>query len=212
MKLPNVTYGVQSGNSTTVIGAVMRGDVDVGITANVIPGEGNIHTQFFQQDEIVLLVHRDHRLAECDIVNCAELAGETIIVREHGSMLRNVFLQALAAVDVIDPNLVVMESREATKEAAACGFGIAPEVRSLAGRDERCTILRLESPVPTVAIYVTCRREVVRLPLIRAFLDAASLVSRRLGGAKIADGDSGMRPNFHTGSSHGIGTSAEAAE
>jgi LysR family transcriptional regulator, low CO2-responsive transcriptional regulator len=177
---PHITYGVRSGNSTVIRDALLRGDIDVGITTNLALGDTKTHIQFFRRDEVVLLVHRGHRLAEREFVAPSELAGETIIARELGSMTLQTFLHALAAVDVNDPRLIMMETREATQEAVARGFGVSPELRSMAGRDERYSIRRLGPSAPTLDMYVACPRSTVREPLIRAFLDAAHVVSESL--------------------------------
>ncbi len=177
---PDITYGVRSGNSTVIRDALLRGDIDVGITTNLAIGDTKTHIQFFRRDEVVLLVPRDHLLANRDFVDPAELAGATIIARELGSMTLQTFLHALAAVDVNDPHLIMMETREATREAVARGFGVSPELRSMAGRDERYSISRLGPPAPTLDMYVACPRSTVREPLIRAFLDAANVVAESL--------------------------------
>jgi LysR family transcriptional regulator, low CO2-responsive transcriptional regulator len=177
---PHITYGVRSGNSTVIRDALLRGDIDVGITTNPALADTKTYTQFFRRDDVVLLVHRDHRLAECEFVPPSELADETIIARELGSMTLQTFLHALAAVDINDPHLIMMETREATREAVARGFGVSPELRSMAGRDERYSIRRLGPSAPTLDMYVACPRSTVREPLIRAFLDAAHVVSESL--------------------------------
>ena len=74
--------------------------------------------------------------------------------------------------DLRKPRFLDIESREATKEAVACGFGIAPVLRSEAGEDRRCVLVPIEPPAPFFDEYVACSRELVRTPLIKAFLEA----------------------------------------
>ena len=178
---PHITYGVRSGNSTVIRDALLRGDIDVGITTTPALAGTKTYTQFFRRDEVVLLVNFDHRLAEREFVPPSELADETIIARERGSMTLQTFLHALAAVDINDPHLIMMETREATQEAVARGFGVSPELRSMAGRDERYSIRRLGPSAPTLDMYVACPTSTMREPLIRAFLDAAHVASESLG-------------------------------
>jgi DNA-binding transcriptional LysR family regulator len=85
----------------------------------------------------------------------------------------------MIAADLSMPHFLDIETREATKEAVACGFGIAPVLLSEAGDDNRCTVIRIMPHPPGFDEYVACQCDLVRTPLIKAFLEAASVVSRR---------------------------------
>src|SRR5262249_2203178 len=138
-------------------------------------------------DDIVLLVKKDSPLAKRKFATYSELENETIILREQGSATRSIFMSAVMAADIRMPQFLEIESRETTKEAVACGFGIAPVVLSEAGDDDRCAVVRIVPHPPGFDEYVACPRDLVRTPLIRAFLDAASVVSWRFEDAKAAD-------------------------
>lgn len=183
-RFPNITYDVRIGNSTVIRDALRRGDIDVGITTNLDVRDATTHAQFFRRDEVVLLVHRDHHLAQREAVEYQEIAGETIIAREQGSMTRYTFLRALADVDVVDPNLVTMETRELTKAAVAHGFGVSPELRSMAGGDGPYLIRPIGPKVRTLDMFAACPRVTAREPLVQAFLEAAEVVSRSLRAAQ----------------------------
>jgi DNA-binding transcriptional LysR family regulator len=179
-KYPEVTFSLRAGNSASIYEALARYDIDIGILADLKLGDKRYHVQLLRRDDIVLLVSRDHRLAERDIVSYAEFADETVIIREQGSTMRSIFLNALMAADIRAPKSLDIGSREASKEAVACGFGVAPVLHSEAGEDERCAVVRIAPPPPALDEFVACPRDLVRSPLIRAFLDAASLVSEKL--------------------------------
>lgn len=190
-RYPNITYDVRIGNSTVIRDALLRGDIDVGITTSLDVSDARTHAQFFRRDEVVLLVHRDHPLAERDVVGYQDIVGETIIAREHGSMTRHTFLRALADVDVVDPQLVTMETRELTKAAVAHGFGVSPELRSMAGGDGPYLIRRIGPAVRTLDMFAACPRVTAREPPIQAFLEAAAVVSRSF---ETDDGAAGTAP------------------
>ncbi|KRE07121.1 hypothetical protein ASE63_23015 [Bosea sp. Root381] len=179
LRYPEVTFSLRVGNSAAIFEAMSRYDIDIGIMADLKPGDSKLHIQLLRRDEIAVLVHRDHPFAERECVSRAELVGETIIIREPGSVTRSAFLNALVAADLAMPRFLDIESREATKEAVACGFGIAPVLRSEAGEDRRCVLVPIEPPAPFFDEYVACSRELVRTPLIKAFLEAASKVCDR---------------------------------
>lgn len=180
IKYPDVTFSLRVGNSTAIFDAMARYDIDIGIMADLKAGDSKFHIQLLRRDEIALLVHSEHAFAQRRAVSCAELASQTIIIREPGSVTRSAFLNALTAADLSMPQFLEIESREATKEAVACGFGIAPVLRSEAGEDRRCVLVPIAPPAPSFDEYVACSRDLMRTPLIKAFLDAASAVSDRL--------------------------------
>ncbi|PZR94861.1 MAG: transcriptional regulator [Stutzerimonas stutzeri] len=180
IKYPDVTFSLRVGNSTAIFDAMARYDIDIGIMADLKAGDSKFHIQLQRRDEIALLVHSEHAFAQRGMVSYAELASQTIIIREPGSVTRSAFLNALTAADLAMPQCLEIESREATKEAVACGFGIAPVLRSEAGEDRRCVLVRIAPPAPSFDEYVACSRDLMRTPLIKAFLDAASAVSDRL--------------------------------
>lgn len=176
-KHPEVTFSLRAGNSAQVLDALTRYDIDVGIMADLKAGDQKFHIQFLRRDDIVLLVKSDHRLADREFVTYADLSQETIIIREQGSVTRSTFVNALLAEDLSMPRFLDIETREATKEAVACGLGIAPLLRSEAGEDKRWVVVAMAPPAPGFDEYVACQRDLVRTPLIRAFLDVASNIS-----------------------------------
>ncbi|TCR62569.1 LysR substrate-binding domain-containing protein [Bosea sp. BK604] len=176
-KHPEVTFSLRAGNSSEILDALTRYDIDVGIMADLKPGDKKLHIQFLRRDDIVLLVKHDHRLARRDFATYADLVDETLIIREQGSVTRSVFVSALMAEDLSMPRFLDIESREATKEAVACGFGIAPLLHSETGEDKRWTVVRLAPPAPGFDEYVACPQDLIRTPLIKAFLEIANMIS-----------------------------------
>lgn len=193
IKHPNVTFSLNAGNSAAIYNALVRYDIDIGILADLKPGDKKLHIQFLRRDDVVLLVNRDHPLARRKFASYSDLTNETIVIREQGSATRSTFMSALMAADLSMPQFLDVESREVTKEAVACGFGIAPVLHSEAGEDERCVVVRIVPHPPGFDEYVACPRDLVRTPLIRAFIDAAKIVSFKLAASKEADSDHRMK-------------------
>lgn len=188
IKYPDVTFSLTAGNSASVYDALARYDIDIGVMADLKPGDKKYHIQFLRRDDVVLLVNRDHPLAKRGAVSYSELANETIIMRERGSVTRSTFMSTVMAADLSMPRVMDIESREATKEAVACGFGISPILLSEAGGDDRCVVVRITPDPPRFNEYVACLRDLVRAPVVKAFLDTAAAVSRRLEDVRGAAG------------------------
>lgn len=174
---PDVTFSMTGGNSASVYEALCRYDIDIGVLAGMKLGDTRHHIQLLRRDDVVLLVGRAHPLAHRGIVTLSELAHETIIIREQGSTTRSIFLSAMMAADAGMPRLLVIETREATKEAVARGFGVAPVLRFGAGADDRCAMVRIVPTPPSFEEFVACPRDVAGNPLIRSFLEAADVVA-----------------------------------
>src|SRR5262249_43907617 len=133
VKYPDVTFSLNAGNSAAIYEALGSYDIDIGIMADLKPGDKKYHIQLLRRDDIVLLVNLDSPLAKRKFVTYSELENETIILREQGSATRSIFMSAVMSADIRMPQYLEIESRETTKEAVACGFGIAPVLLSEAG-------------------------------------------------------------------------------
>ncbi|WP_338664823.1 LysR substrate-binding domain-containing protein [Pararoseomonas sp. SCSIO 73927] len=177
---PEVTFSLRFGNSTAIHRAMLRYEIDIGVLANIKVGDARLHVQFLRRDEIVLLMKHDHALAHRARVTYQDLQNETLIIREEGSTTRSTFLDAAAAADHPLTRFVEMESREAAKEAVACGIGIAPVLRSEAGQDQRCRIVSIVAPAPHFDEFVACPADLQRMPVVRSFLEIAAVVAAEL--------------------------------
>ncbi|TKA96142.1 LysR family transcriptional regulator [Cereibacter changlensis] len=184
---PDITYSLTVGNSATIQEAMRRHEIDIGILASLRLGDPTLHAQLLRRDDMVILVHRDHRLAECRAIAFSELAGETILIREKGSATRQMFLDAAGEHAEAFGTVVEMASRETIKEAVACNLGVAPVLASEAGQDLRCVSLRLP-PGCRLDEYVACAVTTRRSPIVRAFLGAATTVAAQLEKAALKAG------------------------
>jgi len=79
-------------------------------------------------DNIILVVHPDHKWSERDEISAGELNGQSFIFREEGSGTQGAVCAALADAG-IDPAALKVRARlgsnEAVKQAVSCGLGIA---------------------------------------------------------------------------------------
>ena len=65
------------------------------------------------------------------------LAGQSLVLRERGSITREVLEQAMAAADIRPDAIVEVQTREGVREAVAAGFGIGAVFASELGEDRR---------------------------------------------------------------------------
>ena len=177
---PDVTFSLASGNSTTIFSKLARYEIDIAIMANIKAGDSRFHEEFLRRDQIVIYMRQDHPLAGEKAIDYASLASETVIIRETGSVTREVFLAALSSARVKEPRLLEIESREAIKEAVASGFGVAPLLSSEIGFDSRCVALPIAPRPPVFDEYLVCSRDAVRSPLVKAFFGASQTARKQM--------------------------------
>jgi aminoethylphosphonate catabolism LysR family transcriptional regulator len=179
-RFPEVTFSLGTGNSATIFAKLSRYEFDIAVAANIRAGDARFHEQFLRRDEIVIYLRKDHALASGPAISYADLVGERLIIREKGSVTRDVFLAAMATAEVGEARMIEIESREAIKEAVAYGFGIAPVLRSEVGHDDRCVALPITPQAPVFDEFVVCSRDLIRSPLVKAFLEAAQAFATKL--------------------------------
>jgi len=165
-----LTFSLRIGNSNDVVTEVLDYVADVGITAKQT-SDPRIHSTRLRADRLVVFVPVSHPWARRRAVPLRELAGQDLVMRERGSITREVFETRLAEAGVRPGALIEVQTREAVREAVAAGFGIGVIFDSEFGEDRACCKLAVSGADLSVAEYVICLEERRRLPLVRSFLD-----------------------------------------
>lgn len=94
------------------------------------------------------------------------------MVRERGSVTREVFENALARAGATPATLSDVQTREGVREAVAAGFGIGVVFRSEFGTDPRFHPIAIADAGIEVSEYAVCLQDNLRLAPVRAFMDA----------------------------------------
>lgn len=176
-----LTFALSIGNSATVLKQLFDYEADVAVMAKMT-SDPRLFTMQFRRDRLVLFVPRPHPFAKRRRIRLGELQGQELVLRERGSITREVFEQTLAEAEVRPGALVEVQTREGVREAVAAGFGIGVVFESEFGSDERFHPIHVSDADLAVAEYAICLQERRRLALVRAFLDIATALSReRLG-------------------------------
>ncbi|HVL73473.1 MAG TPA: LysR substrate-binding domain-containing protein [Beijerinckiaceae bacterium] len=166
-----LTFSLRIGNSSDVLAQVLDYAADVAVTA-LQTSDPRIHSLRLRPDRLVVFVPVDHPLAGRAGIPIGALKGADLVIRERGSITREVFESRLAEAGVRPGALVEVQSREAVREAVAAGFGIGIIFESEFGRDPAFAKLDVTGADLAVAEYVVCLEERRRIPLVRGFLDA----------------------------------------
>ena len=167
---PGLTFSLAVGNSSDVLRQVLDHAVDVAVMAKHV-SDPRVHALRLRTDRLVLFVPRAHPWGLRKSVALEALAGQDLVIRERGSITREVFEARLAEAGVKPGALVEVQTREAVREAVAAGFGIGIIFDSEFGQDPASAKLTVKGADLNVAEYVVCLEERRRLPLVRALLE-----------------------------------------
>jgi aminoethylphosphonate catabolism LysR family transcriptional regulator len=167
----SVTFSLRIANSAEVMAAVLAYDADIGVAARR-SSDPRLFSLALRQDHLVVFVPHGHAWSRRKRISVSEIDGRDVVIREPGSVTREVFETQLAEADVKPAALIEVQSREAVREAVLAGFGLGVVFHSEQGADRGIHTLEVDGVDLTVAEYVICLAENRRLPLVRAFIAA----------------------------------------
>ncbi len=176
----SLSFSLHIDNSAAVIARVISGTADIGIMARPTDNP-RLFSTMIRQDRLVLLVSRKDPLAHRKRVRLTDLAGRDLVVRERGSITREVAEARLAAAGIRTGQVFDVGTREAVAEAVAAGFGVGLAFASEVGRDPRLVAIRIQDADVAVAEYAICLLERRSLGSVAKFLETAHQLAIRNG-------------------------------
>jgi LysR family transcriptional regulator, low CO2-responsive transcriptional regulator len=168
-----LTFALSIDNSAVVLERLLRHEADVAVMAKSV-SDPRLHAVRLRTDRVVLFVPARHALARRDRAPLSVLAGQALVLRERGSITREVIEQAMAAADIRPDAIVEVQTREGVREAVAAGFGIGAVFESELGDDRRFQRIFVSDTNLDVAEYAVCLQERRRVALVRAFMEQAT--------------------------------------
>jgi aminoethylphosphonate catabolism LysR family transcriptional regulator len=171
-----LTFSLKIDNSAAVLEQLVDHGADIAVMAKMT-SDPRLYSMMLREDRLVLFVPRRHAWARRGRVPLADVAGRDLVVRERGSITREVFETRLAEAGVRPGTLIEVQTREAVREAVAAGFGIGVVFESEFGNDARFSPVDVADADLTVGEYVVCLEERKRLALVRTFIDIAAQIA-----------------------------------
>ncbi len=122
---PSIELNILSANTQAVAEMMIGQEVDIALVEGPVD-EPSLVSQPWRRDAMVLIASPEHALAKAGRpVPLEALAGEILILREHGSGSLQVVLDALQAKGVVPARTLEVGSTEAIKQVVAASVGVA---------------------------------------------------------------------------------------
>ena len=106
----------------------------------------------------------------------ADVAGRDLVVRERGSITREVFETRLAEAGLSPGTLIEVQTREAVREAVAAGFGVGVVFESEFGNERASARSGWRTPISRWA-STWCAWKSAAASLVRTFIDIAAQIA-----------------------------------
>ena len=121
---PGVVVQMITGNSQQVLERI--GELDLAFVEGELDPEvvATHAVRDWQQDEVVAVVRKEHRLAQCAQTSLRSLANEFLVLREQGSGVRRMILDAFATAGLRTPQHLELAGVEGIKEGVRAGLGV----------------------------------------------------------------------------------------
>ena len=162
---PNVSVDLEERLSDEIVGLIAEGVGDIGIVAGTVDA-GRLTTYPFRSDRFVLVVGRDHPLAERSKTSFAEVLDHDFVGLDRASAIQR-FLGAKAAHIGRPLKLrVQMRSFDAVCRLAECGVGIGVVPASTVRRAAKSMAIKAVDLTDSWALrdLTICVRDFAALP------------------------------------------------
>lgn len=173
-------FAIRISNSAEVIAQVLTDAADVGVTARATD-DPRLFAMKIRDDRLLVMVAADDSLAGRRRLRLRELAGRDLVVRERGSITREVADAVLARSGIAKGNVFEVATREAVREAVAAGIGYGLAFASEIGQDPRLRALGIADADVSVAEFAICRAERRGAGRVARFLEAAGRLAADSG-------------------------------
>lgn len=169
---PGIKYSVRLGVIEEVIADLEEFHADIGVVGRDCTS-GTIHSLFYDQHRVLVVVNRSHRLAGRETIGMKELDGERMIVRTASSTTQEAFDTAAAKAGIHVEPVFQIESREGLREAIVRGLGIGVISETEFAPHPNLHPLTVTDADMFTRAYIVCLKVRRNRPLIREALNLA---------------------------------------
>jgi len=170
-----VELSLTIGNSQSMLRALQDYQIDIA-TSSFLMNDSHLYRRMIAADPLRAVVHRSHPLAERKTVTLEALAAHTLLLRESGSMTRQLTEQAFQDAGIPLRHTIEIGSRESIREAILCEMGVSlipsREIPAHAG----LVTLQLADVEIDMHEFLYCLQERQPVQVIARFLEMTPIV------------------------------------
>lgn len=170
-RLPQIDVSVEIGNSQDVLEALEEYRVDLAASSQLLD-DPRLTRLVLGTDPLVLAVHQQHPLAVHECVPVSALAGQCLLMREHGSTTRTLTEVFLSKHQVVPGIRLEIGSRESIREAVLRNIGVSLIARQEVPVNPDLRVIAITG-APQIAEYLYCLKDRRHARLPAAFLEIA---------------------------------------
>lgn len=174
---PAISLTTAMGNTAMLLADVAQCRIDVGIMTMIEPAPA-LFCALIGTPRLSLCVRADDPLARRRSVRPDRLAARPLIMREQGSMTRQLVEASFAVAGVTPRVRLEIGSREAMKEVVAAGLGIGFIFADELSADSRLAAVELSGAPVDAGIYAVALKESLDIPAVGAFIDHVASATR----------------------------------
>lgn len=120
---PGVSITVETGSHQSILGSVLRREVDLGVLPD-IPPDSRFRRSVVLRQEVAAIVASNHPFAARETVSLAALVTQPLIFRSRGSSTQKVVDHAFNRAGFSPEPRLIADTRDAVYEAVSLGIGI----------------------------------------------------------------------------------------
>jgi aminoethylphosphonate catabolism LysR family transcriptional regulator len=168
LKHPRLAVRLVTGNTAELLKQLEDFRIDIAVTAER-PASDALLARKLRSDRLVAVVQRSSKLAKRKQMSFAQLVQLPVILREEGSMTRRLLLDEVRRRGLRLHDTIEIESREAAREAAAQGVGLAIMSEGELVPDGRLASLLIDDWTSQMEEWMLCLKSRAELHVIRSF-------------------------------------------
>ena len=168
LKHPRLAVRLVTGNTAELLKQLEDFRIDIAVTAER-PASDALLARKLRSDRLVAVVQRSSKLAKRKQMSFEQLVQLPVILREEGSMTRRLLLDEVRRRGLRLHDTIEIESREAAREAAAQGVGLAIMSEGELVPDGRLASLLIDDWTSQMEEWMLCLKSRAELHVIRSF-------------------------------------------
>lgn len=173
---PTLSLGLETLHAEEIYAGLRHNTLDLGLCYMPESYDELVGEPLFQE-ELVLVAHRNHPLANAEVMTMAELAAHPLVLLKpcvgNGLCVRKKIEAAFLEAGVLPQVSLELNSIESAKAAVKAGLGISlfPEIYAQGvGADPDLKQIRLIDPTPRREIALVWRKDKFRSSAATAFI------------------------------------------